>query len=100
MEEYRRLLYVALTRAASRLYVCGWESGRGEGEGTGESWYGLIRRALQLHDDKSDMGADEPLPDIVLTDHGPPLQEKESAEKKPQHANRRIARLGTHAGAG
>ena len=28
-EEYRRLLYVAMTRAADRLYICGWETARG-----------------------------------------------------------------------
>jgi ATP-dependent helicase/nuclease subunit A len=28
MQEYRRLLYVALTRAQDRLYVCGWETKR------------------------------------------------------------------------
>src|SRR5207248_4157074 len=28
LQEYRRLLYVALTRAQDRLYVCGWETKR------------------------------------------------------------------------
>jgi ATP-dependent helicase/nuclease subunit A len=28
LQEYRRLLYVALTRAEDRLYVCGWETKR------------------------------------------------------------------------
>ena len=28
MQEYRRLLYVALTRAQYRLYVCGWQNQR------------------------------------------------------------------------
>jgi ATP-dependent helicase/nuclease subunit A len=28
LQEYRRLLYVALTRAQDRLYVCGWETRR------------------------------------------------------------------------
>ncbi|MGC2415380.1 MAG: UvrD-helicase domain-containing protein, partial [Stellaceae bacterium] len=28
LQEYRRLLYVALTRAQDRLYVCGWETMR------------------------------------------------------------------------
>lgn len=43
MEEYRRLLYVAMTRAEDRLYICGWETKRGSTDG---SWYGLIRSAL------------------------------------------------------
>ncbi|WP_420335281.1 double-strand break repair helicase AddA [Roseibium sp.] len=43
-EEYRRLLYVALTRAEDRLIVCGWEPKRGQHE---ECWYALVERALK-----------------------------------------------------
>ncbi|OYQ35268.1 double-strand break repair helicase AddA [Niveispirillum lacus] len=43
-QEYRRLLYVALTRAEDRLIVCGWEQQRKTG-GAG-SWYRLIEAAL------------------------------------------------------
>lgn len=43
-QEYRRLLYVALTRAEDRLIVCGWEQQRKTG-GAG-SWYRLIEEAL------------------------------------------------------
>jgi ATP-dependent helicase/nuclease subunit A len=39
MQEYRRLLYVALTRAQDRLYVCGWETKRPVTEPT--SWHAL-----------------------------------------------------------
>lgn len=42
-EEYRRLLYVALSRAKDRLVVCGIGGGRTEADG----WYGLIRSALE-----------------------------------------------------
>jgi ATP-dependent helicase/nuclease subunit A len=42
-EEYRRLLYVAMTRAEDRLYVCGWEGRTGAGAG---SWYELVRGGL------------------------------------------------------
>jgi ATP-dependent helicase/nuclease subunit A len=42
-EEDRRLLYVALTRAADRLYVAGWKPARGDGE----SWHGHVRAALE-----------------------------------------------------
>ncbi len=43
--EYHRLLYVAMTRAADRLYVCGWQTKRaGKLDGT---WYGLIKAALE-----------------------------------------------------
>ena len=42
-EEYRRLLYVALTRAEDRLYVAGW---RGKRDQAG-SWYELIDAGLE-----------------------------------------------------
>ena len=44
LEEHRRLLYVALTRARDHLYICGFESKRGVKEG---SWYALAERAAQ-----------------------------------------------------
>jgi ATP-dependent helicase/nuclease subunit A len=43
MAQYRRLLYVALTRAGDRLYVCGYETSKGR---SAESWYSLIEAAL------------------------------------------------------
>jgi len=42
--EYRRLLYVAMTRAKDRLYVTGYEDTRGRAEGC---WYNLIHPVLQ-----------------------------------------------------
>jgi ATP-dependent helicase/nuclease subunit A len=42
-DEYSRLLYVALTRAQDRVYVCGWETNRGRNEGC---WYDLVKRGL------------------------------------------------------
>ncbi len=41
--EYRRLLYVALTRAEDRLYVTGWAGRREAPDGC---WYALIRDGL------------------------------------------------------
>ena len=41
--EYRRLLYVAMTRARDRLYVCGWEGKRGRDDGC---WYDLVRDSI------------------------------------------------------
>jgi len=43
-EEYRRLLYVAMTRAGDRLYICGWETARGAPE---DCWYQLVHDALK-----------------------------------------------------
>src|SRR5690606_32447628 len=42
-EEYRRLLYVAMTRAADRLIVCG---ARGERKPPDGCWYELVSAAL------------------------------------------------------
>jgi ATP-dependent helicase/nuclease subunit A len=44
MEEYNRLLYVALTRAEDRLLVCGWQTRRDVPE---KSWYESVRRGMQ-----------------------------------------------------
>jgi ATP-dependent helicase/nuclease subunit A len=42
-DEYRRLLYVAMTRAADRLIVCGADGERRRPDGC---WYDLVRTAL------------------------------------------------------
>ena len=42
MAEYRRLLYVAMTRARDRLYICGWTSS----EPAQGSWYAAIDAAF------------------------------------------------------
>lgn len=43
-EEHNRLLYVGLTRARDRLYVCGYETKQGRGEGC---WHDLVLEALK-----------------------------------------------------
>jgi ATP-dependent helicase/nuclease subunit A len=43
-QEYRRLLYVAMTRAEDELYVCGWKSSKAVSDGC---WYELIKRAIE-----------------------------------------------------
>ena len=43
-EEYRRLLYVAMTRAEDRLYVCGWQ---GRDMPPEDCWYALVRSGLE-----------------------------------------------------
>jgi ATP-dependent helicase/nuclease subunit A len=42
-EEYRRLLYVAMTRAEDRLYLCGWQTRR---PAPGHCWYDLAAAGL------------------------------------------------------
>ncbi|WP_425416551.1 double-strand break repair helicase AddA [Oricola indica] len=43
-EEYRRLLYVGMTRAADRLIVAGYAGPRGGGD---ETWRAVVERALE-----------------------------------------------------
>jgi ATP-dependent helicase/nuclease subunit A len=43
LREYRRLFYVALTRAKERLYICGFENKNGVREGC---WYRLAEQAM------------------------------------------------------
>jgi len=43
-QEYRRLLYVAMTRAADRLYICGWQTRRPPPAG---NWYALVASGLE-----------------------------------------------------
>ncbi len=42
-QEYRRLLYVAMTRAADRLYICGWQTKRSPPNG---NWHALVAAGL------------------------------------------------------
>ena len=42
-QEYRRLLYVAMTRAEDRLYVCGWKGERDLDDGC---WHRLVETGL------------------------------------------------------
>ncbi len=63
-EEYRRLLYVAATRAKDRLYICGVESGKDKdprGKETGvKSWHALAEDAFDTFGDRAKT-ADAPL---------------------------------------
>ncbi len=53
LKEHRRLLYVALTRAKDRLYVCGFENKNGIRD---ESWYRLAEAAMGKIGRKIDRG--------------------------------------------
>jgi len=44
--EQMRLLYVAMTRARDRLYICGFEGTRGRSQ---DCWYNLIEEGLENH---------------------------------------------------
>lgn len=67
-EEYHRLLYVAMTRARDRLYVCGWQ---GQREPEENCWYHLARDGLEGR-----------LGEGVSPD-GSPVRRMESAQDKP-----------------
>lgn len=85
LEEYRRLLYVALTRAATELYVCGWEPTRTESSSE-ESWYNLVRNALaSLHDTELALPAN-PETEIVFADHKDVHQPEPRREERPSFA--------------
>jgi len=79
-DEYRRLLYVAMTRAEDRLYVCGWKTRR---EAPDHCWYHLISDALATQAD--------PVVDSFLAAQGPDVispevlrwQSKQEAEVPP-----------------
>ncbi|MDH3579779.1 MAG: double-strand break repair helicase AddA [Hyphomicrobiales bacterium] len=43
-EEHNRLLYVAMTRARDRLYVCGWQGAKKRPQ---ECWYNLVSAGLE-----------------------------------------------------
>ncbi len=53
-EEYHRLLYVAMTRACDRLYVCGWSNTQNDEKKTNSNdtkitnWYDLIVESLNI----------------------------------------------------
>jgi len=44
LQEYRRLLYVALTRPEDRLYISCW---RGKNDPTAECWYSAVKEGLE-----------------------------------------------------
>jgi ATP-dependent helicase/nuclease subunit A len=87
-EEYRRLLYVAMTRAEERLYIGGYINSRADDTA---DWYGDIRAALETHPEAqyvpSDILDDEGrMLDSLRVQHGrtvpPDKVEKQKAERK------------------
>ena len=67
--EYRRLLYVAMTRARDRLYVCGYENKRGRAEGC---WYDLIEGPLKERATKTATPGGETVWRLVAEQTAPP----------------------------
>jgi len=85
--EYRRLLYVAMTRAEDRLYVCGWGTQRTTNEGT---WFALVQNALEAMPGAetfdfaaSDASADPPWEGTGLRISNPQTADVELRDEKP-----------------
>ncbi|MEQ8814728.1 MAG: double-strand break repair helicase AddA [Thalassobaculum sp.] len=82
-QEYRRLLYVAMTRAEDRLVVCGWN---GRKAATAGNWYELIHRAVApLAEDRPDP-ADPAAPPLLVLETAQTAAagaEAEAAEPAP-----------------
>jgi ATP-dependent helicase/nuclease subunit A len=82
-DEYRRLLYVGMTRAADRLIVCGAEGRNKRPQGC---WYDLVRGALQPHLVEEDDGEGEVLryrkePAVPVTPRAAPAADEEKISK-------------------
>ena len=84
-DEYRRLLYVAMTRAIDRLVVCGAEGERGRPEGC---WWDLVFAAL-----RPPVSVEEPADDgegkVWRYRKVPPLARKTGPERAAPPADRR-----------
>lgn len=69
-EERRRLLYVAMTRAEDRLYVCGWETNVKPDKQAG-TWHGLVKAGLESLEDIEEQAVDfAEAPMLILNDLG------------------------------
>ncbi|MBT5811364.1 MAG: double-strand break repair helicase AddA [Rhodospirillaceae bacterium] len=75
-QEYRRLLYVAMTRAEDRLYVCGWQGERKLPDGC---WYNLVKDGLS---EISEPINDEAHEDIDAAEPGLRLSNPQSVPPK------------------
>ncbi len=67
--EHRRLLYVAMTRARDRLYVCGFESKRGRDDGC---WYDLIEPAVRALGVETTLASGETVVRVAEPQTAPP----------------------------
>lgn len=79
-QEYHRLLYVAMTRAEDRLYICGWE-GMQRRE-VGKVWYDLVKDGLGGHLTPYADGEGRPLHRMESTQAEPVPDSKGEAKPK------------------
>ncbi len=78
LNEYRRLLYVALTRAEDRLCVCGYRKKTKESE---DSWYSLVKKTFASLAEEKDDGT-------LVYDVAQKLSVKEEEEAKTKSFTR------------
>ena len=74
LEESNRLLYVALTRAKDRLYICGWDNKKKKKQTVTNNWYDLILSSLP-----QDITPDD---DKIIRISSPQLKEINIKEKE------------------
>ena len=80
-DEYRRLLYVALTRAENRLYVGGYTNASKPSE---ESWYHYVQNAFEKIDPIEEIMLDTNQPEQMVYRYScPDLEEKKDKTLKP-----------------
>lgn len=91
MAEYRRLLYVALTRARDRLYVCGYLNGRTAGKGPPDnSWYTLIAAGFDRLQPQQEIALPWGIPAGAMTAF------RTGGENRPARKKPRPSRLSPH----
>jgi ATP-dependent helicase/nuclease subunit A len=83
-QEYRRLLYVAMTRAADRLYICGWQTKRSPPQG---NWHALVGAGLRDAGAVPFNFAEETFPGVAAWD-GEGLRLRQEQSGQPQRARR------------
>ncbi len=74
-EEYRRLLYVAMTRAEDRLYIAGHTRQKTVPE---DCWYAMVERALRPSAEVRDMTLEAPEEDVVIAGTGLVLEDPQT----------------------
>ncbi len=83
LEEYRRLLYVALTRAADRLIVCGFEPKKKEAGN--QNWHHLVTTGLAPHHQPEALGEGDDEGTLVLADYAAFSAKRAPDAAPPQH---------------
>ena len=75
-EEYRRLLYVAMTRAEDRLYVAGYTQRENVPD---DCWYAMVERALRPIAECREMALEAPEEGVTVVGEGLVLEDPQTA---------------------